>query len=404
MFSYADLHIGIELAPKNIAAGGIRYFLRHFGRARRSEMPQTESFSQSDHQILPLKPAEDAPVVLHPAMRAESVRQRKKSGKFSGVLDYFFGKEKGGSGESLQEYLDLSERYPENATYQMKLGEIYQKKGEAEKTIAKYLQAAEIFSRENFFPQAIAIYKQVLAMNPHLVQANQKIGEIYQKMGFLADAIAQYRIVVKHNETWGRKEKIPQIMNLIQELENEKSAREKKAPVAVEARKTHEPKADPPPPALPRSGPPPKARRAVPPQEGEKENFYDLRAELTTGDPGDLKDIKEISTDKLFGFEEIFKELQETVIPAEVYPNFNYHMGKACREMGFNDGAIEQLQIAMQKGQNPIEAAKMLSRCFRDKGWFHEAQKYFEKAMEMENESRKKQTPSFKSEIVMLPS
>ncbi len=320
------------------------------------------------------------------------------------MLGYFFGKEKGKSGESLQEYLDLSERYPENATYQMKLAEIYQKKGEEEKAIAKYLQAAEIFSRENFFPQAMAIYKQVLAMNPHLIQANQKIGEIYQKMGFLADAIAQYRIVVKHNETWGRKEKIPQIMNLIQELENVKSAREKKAPVAEEARKPPEPKADPPRPALPRSGPPPKARRAVPPQEGGKDDFYDLRAELTTGDPGDLKDIKEISTDKLFGFEEIFKELQETVIPAEVYPNFNYHMGKACREMGFNDGAIEQLQIAMQKGQNPVEAAKILSKCFRDKGWFHEAQKYFEKAMEMENESRKKQTPGFESEIVMLPS
>ena len=367
-------------------------------------MPQTESFSQSDHQVLPPKPPENDPVVLQPAMRPEGGRQRKKPGKLSGVLDYFFGKEKGGTEESLQEYRDLSERYPENATYQMKLAEIYQKKGEEEKAIAKFLQAAEIFTRENFFPQAMAIYKQVLAMNPHLIQANQKIGEIYQKMGFLADAIAQYRIVVNHNQTWGRKEKIPPIMNLIQALEKEKSAREKKAPVAVETKKPPEPRTVTPSPALPRSASGPKALRRTPLQEGKKEDFYDLRAELTTGDPGDLKDIKEISTDELFGFEEIFKELQETVIPAEVYPNFNYHMGKACREMGFNDGAIEQLQIAMQKGQNPIEAAKMLSRCFRDKGWFHEAQKYFEKAMQMESESRKKQTPSFGSQMVMLPS
>ena len=367
-------------------------------------MPQTESFSQSDHQVLPPNPPENAPMALHPSMRAEGGRHRKKSGKLSGVLDYFFGKEKGGTGESLQEYLDLSERYPENTTYQMKLAEIYQRKGEEEKAIAKFLQAAEIFSRENFFPQAMAIYKQVLAMNPHMIQANQKIGEIYQKMGFLADAIAQYRIVVKHNEIWGRKEKIPPIMNLIQELENEKSAREKKAAVAVEPKKPPEAKTVPASPALRRSTPGPKVLRRIPPQEEKEEDLYDLRAELTTGDPGDLRDIKEISTDKLFGFEEIFKELQETVIPAEVYPNFNYHMGKACREMGFNDGAIEQLQIAMQKGQNPIDAAKMLSRCFRDKGWFHEAQKYFEKAMQMENESRKKQTPSFNSEMVMVPS
>jgi tetratricopeptide (TPR) repeat protein len=367
-------------------------------------MPQTESFSQSEHQIFPLNSPETAPVVPNPAMGKENRRRRKKSGKLSGMLDYFFGNEKGGSEESPEDYLELSQRYPENATYQMKMAEIYQKKGEEEKAIAKYLQAAEIFGRENFFPQAMAIYKQVLAMNPHLVQANLKIGEIYQKMGFLDDAIAQYRIVVKHDETWGRSEKIPQIMRLIRGLEKEKIAREKKAPVVVEARKPAEPKANPAHPTLPRSGPPSKAFRPVPPQEGKKEDFYDLRAELTTSDPGDLKDIKEISTDKLFGFEEIFKELQETVIPAEVYPNFNYHMGKACREMGFNDGAIDQLQIAMQKGQNPIEAAKMLSKCFRDKGWFHEAQKYFEKAMQMESESRKKQTPSFESQLVMIPS
>ncbi|KPK88020.1 MAG: hypothetical protein AMJ94_15980 [Deltaproteobacteria bacterium SM23_61] len=353
-------------------------------------MPQTESFSPTDLQVFPLETSEVGRAATHPAMGKEK-GGRKKPGKLSGMLDYFLRKEKGGSGESLQEYLNLSQRDPENATYQLKLAEIYRKKGEEEKALAKYLQAAEIFTQE-------------VAMNPHLVQANQKIGQIYQKMGFLADAIAQYRTVVKHYETWGKKEKIPQVLKLIQGLEKEKSAREKKVSVALEARKPPEPREDPAPQTFPRSAPPPKARRPVPPPEGKKEDFYDLRAELTAGEPEDLKEIKEISMDKLFGFEEIFKELQETVIPTEVYPNFNYHMGKACREMGFNDGAIEQLQIAMQKGQNPVEAAKMLSKCFRDKGWFHEAQKYFEKALQMENESRKKQPSSFESQLVMIPS
>ncbi len=403
VFFNPDLALGIKIALFIIAVLGMRFILRHFRRARRREMPQTESFSPSDPKVFPLETSEVARAVIHPAMGTEKGR-RKKPGKLSGVLDYFFRKEKGGSRESLQEYLELSQRNPENATYQLKLAEIYRKKGEDEKALAKYLQAAEIFTQENFFPQAMAVYKQVLAMNPHLVQANQKIGQIYQKMGFLADAIAQYRIVVKHYETWGKREKIPPIMKLIQELEKEKSAREKKAPAVLEARKPPEPKQDPAPPVVPRSGLPPKARRPVPTPEGKKEDFYDLRAELTSGEPDDLKDIKEISMDKLFGFEEIFKELQETVIPAEVYPNFNYHMGKACREMGFNDGAIEQLQIAMQNGQNPVEAAKMLSKCFRDKGWFHEAQKYFEKALQMEDEKRKKQPSSFKSQLVMIPS
>jgi hypothetical protein len=326
VFFYADLHMGIKFALFIIAAAGIRFLLRHFGRARRTEMPQTESFSPTDLQVFSLETSEVGRAATHPAMGKEKGR-RKKPGKLSGMLDYFLRKEKGGSGESLQEYLNLSQRDPENATYQLKLAEIYRKKGEEEKALAKYLQAAEIFTQEEFFPQAMAVYRQVLAMNPHLVQANQKIGQIYQRMGFLADAIAQYRTVVKHYETWGRKEKIPQVLKLIQGLEKEKSAREKKVSVALEARKPPEPREDPAPQAFPRSGPPPKARRPVPPPEGKKEDFYDLRAELTAGEPEDLKEIKEISMDKLFGFEEIFKELQETVIPAEVYPNFNYHMG-----------------------------------------------------------------------------
>ena len=366
-------------------------------------MPHTESFSRSDYEILPPKFMESGPAAPMVGNRPESLNQRRRSGKLFSMLGQFFGKDKNGLEGSLDEYMDLAQRFPENASYQLKLAEIYQKKGEEEKAIAKYLQAAEVFGRDNFFPQAMAIYKQVLSLNPHLIHANEKMGGIYRQMGFLNEAIAQYRIVAKHYETWGRKEKVPLIQTLIRELEAEKSAREKKAPVTVEPEKPLDAKAEAVPPPRPKRVSPPKALPLAPSPGEKNDNLFDLGAELAAGHPGDLKDLKEISTDKLFGFEEIIKELQETVIPAELYPNFNYHMGKACREMGFNDGAIEQLQIAMENGQNPIEAARMLSKCFREKGWFHEAQKYFEKAMQMDSDSRKR-TPSFKSDLVMVHS
>jgi len=364
-------------------------------------MPQTESFTRGDHEIFPLKPIDAGPAVPSLESRQEGMRQHKLSGKLFGRLGQFFGRDKSGLDGNLEEYILLARRSPENATYQLKLAEIYQKKGAEEKAIAKFLQAAEIFGRDNFFPQAMAIYKQVLSLNPHLIHANQKMGEIYRQMGYLNEAIAQYKIVGKHYETWGRGEKVPQIQALIREIEAERTAREKKAPAPVEARKPAEPKAAAA--ARPRPGaglPSSQAVRPVPSPKEKNDHLFDLGAELAAGHPGELKEVKEISTDKLFGFEEIFKELQETVIPAELYPNFNYHMGKACREMGFNDGAIEQLQIALQNGQKPIDAARLLSKCFREKGWFHEAQKYFEKAMQMDSENRKR-TPSFKSELVM---
>ena len=355
--------------------------------------------------IAPLK-TEGIPSMIKSPGRMEDSQPKKKGGGIFGVLDFFFRKEDKEPPNQLEHYLDLSHKCPGNATVHLKIAEIYQRQGEEEKAIGKFLQAAEIFFQDNFFPQAMAIYKHVLSINSHLVHVNQKMAEIYRKTGFWADAISQLRIVAKHYEQWGKKERLPEILKAIQELESQRLPRENKAQDLPDSPKPAMTKSDPfSPPAFKMVPPGKAAKEAVSPEGIEKKQdlYFDLRAQLATTEAVDLKSIKEIPTDKLFGFEEIFKELQETVIPAEVYPDFHYHMGMACREMGFNDGAIEQLQMAFENGQKPAESARLLSKCFREKGWFHEAQKYFEKAMKMEDDSRKR-TSGFTSELVLVHS
>jgi tetratricopeptide (TPR) repeat protein len=363
-------------------------------------MPQLLNSVHSEPEILPLKPVEAILPIPSPPKTPKKRIARKRSGRLFGVLDYFFSKEKKKPGDSYEEVLELAQKNPENATFQVKLAEVYQRKGEEEKAIAKYLQAAEVYCRENFFPQAMAIYKQIISINPHLIHANQKMGEIYREMGYFSDAIAQYKIVAKHYEQWGKKERVPGILNLIQEMEREKTVREKKAAPceSQEPLESQEDRKNLCPPKLVPASPAPQ-KGALPGEK--KDQGFDLVAELAIKDPGDPIDPKETSTQKPFGFEEIFKELQETVIPAEVYPDFNFQMGNACKEMGFNDGAIEQFQIAFEKGQKPAEAARLLSKCYREKGWFHEAQKCYEKAMEIEINSRGKNL-NIKSELGMV--
>jgi tetratricopeptide (TPR) repeat protein len=352
-------------------------------------MDQLLNSVHSEPEILPLKPVEAILPIPSPPKPTNKRTLRKRSGGLFSVLDYFFSKEKKNSNDAYEEVLDLAQKNPENATFQVKLAEVYQRKGEEEKAIAKYLQAAEVFCQRKFFPQAMVIYKQIISINPHLIHANQKMGEIYREMGYFSDAIAQYKIVAKHYEQWGKNERVPEVLKLIQEMEREKSLREKKA-APRQRQKPLESQADrgnlAPLQLVPSSPAPQKG--ALP--DEKKGQGFDLVAELAIKDPGDLIDPKEITTQKPFGFEEIFKELQETVIPAEVYPDFNFQMGNACKEMGFNDGAIEQFQIALEKGQKPAEAAKLLSKCYREKGWFHEAQKCYEKAMEIESHNRSK--------------
>jgi len=377
---------------------------KKFGRARRCKMATAENIWKDVGGISPVKAAEISAMLPDPRMRAQDSRQQKRWGGFSGVLNYFLRREKKESAESMDYYLDLCRKHPKNAGFHLKLAAIYQKKGEEEKAIAKYRQAAELFSRDHLLPQAMAIYKQVLSLNPHLVQVNQKIAEIYREMGLLADAASQYKIVVKHYLRWGLKEKIPEVMNRINELESLRTSREKKSQSTNDSIKI--PGARPETLSLSASkmtslAVDDKKEASREKKEEKRMDVFDLRSELEAGGSMEWKDIKEISTDKLFGFEEIFKELQETVIPKEVYPNFNYHMGVACREMGFNDGAIQQLQIAFENNQNPVEAARLLSKCLREKGWFSEAQKFLEKAMQLEINSPKG-TPGFKVEIVLV--
>ncbi len=338
-----------------------------------------------------------------PGRKAEKPSNR---GGFMRLLGYFSGhtKEKDGEDE-LAPLLALSQKYPDNPTVQLKLAGMYQGKGLEDKAICKYLQAAEIFFQSNLFPQSIAVYKHVLLINPHLVQVTLKMAEIYRNMGQLGEATSQYKSVAKHYARWGRREKIPEITDIIQQLESQQKSEEKGQAAANVTNNKLKAKEESAPLVSQRTARPKVEEKTEAAKEGDKQPqgmFFDLGAELSGAVPMDVREIKEISTEKLFGFEEIFKELQEAVIPEEAYPEFHFQMGKVCREMGFTDGAIEQLQIALENGQRPIESARILSKCFREKGWFHEAQKYFEKAMQMEIDSRKR--PGLRRELVMMHS
>jgi len=98
-----------------------------------------------------------------------------------------------------------------------------------------------------------------------------------------------------------------------------------------------------------------------------------------------MTESKEISQgEKVYGFEEIFKELKETSGPSAVDPNFNYNLGVASRELGFLEDAIEQFQIALEKNQNAFEAATLMGLCYKEKGQWSEAALALQKALHIQ--------------------
>jgi hypothetical protein len=122
----------------------------------------------------------------------------------------------------------------------------------------------------------------------------------------------------------------------------------------------------------------------------KREDSFDLAAALENNEGIEFVGFQEISIGKIYGFNEIVKELKSLGGPSMVYPNFNYHLGLACREMGLIDEAIDQFKIAVQNGQRPFESAFLIGKCFLDKGCWDEARRSFEMALKIEGVSKEK--------------
>ncbi len=307
-------------------------------------------------------------------------------GNSMGLMDKFsalLGRGKAKGTDSLEHYQAVLKKDPGDAKAHLKLAELYQKNGEKAKSISEYLHAADIFAKNNFYAQAMAIYKQVPRQDPTVDHVYVKIANIYRKMGFLGDAFATYRILVQHYDRLGMKQKALEIMAQMAELDPRKETLKEKMKDLEEG--------------ILRL---PDGKAAAAPVEdfypklGVKKKppaFFDLGAKLEEMETVDPREFHEVDTlDKVFGFEEIFRELKETSGPSSVDPNFNYNMGVACREMGFFEDAVEQFRIAVESGQNTFEAAIMLGLLHKERNMLEEARGTFEKTLKMKGIPKEK--------------
>jgi tetratricopeptide (TPR) repeat protein len=285
-----------------------------------------------------------------------------------GLLDKFGDLLKMGNShtEPKEKYFDLLKREPENGNAHLKLAEIYQRKGEKQKAVSEYLLAADIFTKNQLYASAIAIYKQLHRQDPSLDHVYLKIADIYRQRGFLADAFAQYRILAQYYERLEMKDKALEIMNLMAEMDPQKTA--------LKSRDFNN--------VIPL----PKGEEGAPRlKELTSEGFFDLGAELIAAEPLQMKAFKEVSTlERVYGVKEIFKELKEIGGPSNVDPHFNYNMGVAYWELGLCDEAIEQFEIAVKMRQKPFEALSMLGFCYKENGMWKESLQSFEDALRIE--------------------
>lgn len=111
--------------------------------------------------------------------------------------------QKGNLDKAIKEYAKVIAADPKDVRTRLKIGDLHAKKGDTKAAAETYLQVAEAYGQQGFFLKAVAVYKQILKLNPDLVEVNLKLAELYHQLGLMSDAMAQYQSVANHFERAG---------------------------------------------------------------------------------------------------------------------------------------------------------------------------------------------------------
>ena len=96
-----------------------------------------------------------------------------------------------------RDYLRLIEKNPKDTRSRLKLGDLYAKQGRVPEAVEQYTASAEIFSEAGFHLKAIALYKQILKVQPQSVSALRRAAQISYQYGLYADSYPYYESLAK---------------------------------------------------------------------------------------------------------------------------------------------------------------------------------------------------------------
>src|SRR5256885_14477857 len=131
---------------------------------------------------------------------------------------------KGAYDKAIKEYQKVLEADPKDVRVLQKMGELYQKKNDNPQAAHYFTKVAESYSSDGFFLKAVALYKQVLKLNPNLVEVNVKLAELHQQLQLMSEAMAYYQIVANHYDKAGDTKASLDTMKKIVDLDSDKVA------------------------------------------------------------------------------------------------------------------------------------------------------------------------------------
>lgn len=120
--------------------------------------------------------------------------------------------------KAIKEYEKIAIADPEDMRVKLRIAELHVKRKQVGEAIKVYGEVASQYSHDGFYLKAVTVYKNILRLNPSLIEVNENLAQLYEKMGLLQDAIRQYEIFASAIEHKGEFKRLLEIRKKIVEL------------------------------------------------------------------------------------------------------------------------------------------------------------------------------------------
>jgi tetratricopeptide (TPR) repeat protein len=98
---------------------------------------------------------------------------------------------KGQFEKAITEYQKLLKSDPNDIRTWLKMGDLYTRMGARKEATQTYLRVAEHYKKSGFHLKAVAVYKQVLKLDPTLIDVYELLGDAYLSLGLTSEALIQ---------------------------------------------------------------------------------------------------------------------------------------------------------------------------------------------------------------------
>lgn len=104
---------------------------------------------------------------------------------------------------AIREYEKILLADHEDLRVKLRIAELYTKRKQIGDAIRIYKEVADAYASKEFYLKAVTVLKNIIRLNPSMIDINEQLAGLYERMGLTADAIRQYEIISSALDTKG---------------------------------------------------------------------------------------------------------------------------------------------------------------------------------------------------------